>query len=47
MPRFDYDTPIEETVSWQYHVVSQADEQMQALHDIVQAGWVRYVGMSR
>ncbi|EMD34216.1 hypothetical protein CERSUDRAFT_117115 [Gelatoporia subvermispora B] len=30
--RFDYDTPIEET--------------MQALHDVVQAGWVRYVGMS-
>ncbi|KAH9925004.1 Aldo/keto reductase [Epithele typhae] len=30
--RFDYNTPIEET--------------MQALHDVVQAGWVRYVGMS-
>ncbi|WVW80092.1 hypothetical protein I302_102065 [Kwoniella bestiolae CBS 10118] len=30
--RFDYDTPIEET--------------MQALHDIVQAGHVRYLGMS-
>ncbi|KAL4253259.1 NADP-dependent oxidoreductase domain superfamily protein [Abortiporus biennis] len=30
--RFDYDTPIEET--------------MQALHDVVQAGWVRYIGMS-
>ncbi|KAH9911937.1 aryl-alcohol dehydrogenase [Fomitopsis serialis] len=30
--RFDYDTPIEET--------------MQALHDIVQAGYVRYIGMS-
>ncbi|KAK8858947.1 hypothetical protein IAR55_003178 [Kwoniella newhampshirensis] len=30
--RFDYDTPIEET--------------MQALHDVVQKGWVRYVGMS-
>ncbi|RDX46678.1 Aldo/keto reductase [Lentinus brumalis] len=30
--RFDYDTPIEET--------------MQALHDVVKAGWVRYVGMS-
>ncbi|THH12678.1 hypothetical protein EW146_g7470 [Bondarzewia mesenterica] len=30
--RFDYDTPIEET--------------MQALHDIVKAGWVRYIGMS-
>jgi len=30
--RFDYETPIEET--------------MQALHDVVQAGWVRYVGMS-
>ncbi|CAD6574303.1 MAG: hypothetical protein TREMPRED_001077, partial [Tremellales sp. Tagirdzhanova-0007] len=30
--RFDYDTPVEET--------------MQALHDIVQSGLVRYVGMS-
>ncbi|WOO85552.1 Versiconal hemiacetal acetate reductase [Vanrija pseudolonga] len=30
--RFDYDTPIEET--------------MQALHDVVQAGLARYVGMS-
>ncbi|KAF8067038.1 NADP-dependent oxidoreductase domain-containing protein [Lyophyllum atratum] len=30
--RFDYDTPIEET--------------MQALHDVVQAGFVRYIGMS-
>ncbi|KAI0823791.1 Aldo/keto reductase [Trametes gibbosa] len=30
--RFDYTTPIEET--------------MQALHDVVQAGYVRYVGMS-
>lgn len=30
--RFDYNTPIEET--------------MQALHDVVKAGWVRYVGMS-
>ena len=30
--RFDYDTPIEET--------------MQALHDLVQAGLVRYIGMS-
>ncbi|KAG8898028.1 hypothetical protein FRC01_011063, partial [Tulasnella sp. 417] len=30
--RFDYDTPIEET--------------MQALHDVVQAGLVRYIGMS-
>lgn len=30
--RFDYTTPIEET--------------MQALHDVVQAGWVRYIGMS-
>ena len=31
--RFDYDTPIEET--------------MQALHDVVQSGKVRYIGMSR
>ncbi|KAI0328024.1 oxidoreductase [Cubamyces sp. BRFM 1775] len=30
--RFDYNTPIEET--------------MQALHDIVKAGYVRYIGMS-
>ncbi|KDQ17441.1 hypothetical protein BOTBODRAFT_30237 [Botryobasidium botryosum FD-172 SS1] len=30
--RFDYDTPIEET--------------MRALHDVVQAGYVRYIGMS-
>ncbi|KAJ7471705.1 Aldo/keto reductase [Mycena galericulata] len=30
--RFDYDTPIEET--------------MQALHEVVQAGYVRYIGMS-
>lgn len=30
--RFDYNTPIEET--------------MQALHDVVKAGYVRYVGMS-
>ncbi|KIO29822.1 hypothetical protein M407DRAFT_21074 [Tulasnella calospora MUT 4182] len=30
--RFDYDTPIEET--------------MQALHDVVKAGLVRYIGMS-
>ncbi|KZT67556.1 aryl-alcohol dehydrogenase [Daedalea quercina L-15889] len=29
--RFDYDTPIEET--------------MQALHDVVQAGYARYIGM--
>ncbi|KAH9848625.1 Aldo/keto reductase [Lenzites betulinus] len=30
--RFDYNTPIEET--------------MQALHDVVEAGYVRYIGMS-
>ncbi|KAF7794642.1 hypothetical protein EIP86_005779 [Pleurotus ostreatoroseus] len=30
--RFDYNTPIEET--------------MQALHDVIKAGWVRYIGMS-
>ncbi|KZT26194.1 Aldo keto reductase [Neolentinus lepideus HHB14362 ss-1] len=30
--RFDYDTPIEET--------------MQALHDVVKAGYVRYIGIS-
>ena len=47
MYRFDYDTPIEETVSCQLHVGRKANEQMEALHDVVQAGWVRYVGMSR
>jgi aryl-alcohol dehydrogenase-like predicted oxidoreductase len=30
--RFDYNTPVEET--------------MQALHDVVKAGYVRYIGMS-
>lgn len=30
--RFDYNTPIEET--------------MQALHEVVKAGYVRYIGMS-
>lgn len=30
--RFDYDTPIEET--------------MHALHDVVKAGYCRYIGMS-
>jgi aryl-alcohol dehydrogenase-like predicted oxidoreductase len=30
--RFDYDTPIEET--------------MDALHDVVKAGYARYIGMS-
>lgn len=30
--RFDYNTPIEET--------------MQALHDVVKAGYARYIGMS-
>jgi aryl-alcohol dehydrogenase-like predicted oxidoreductase len=30
--RFDYDTPVAET--------------MQALHDVVKAGYVRYIGMS-
>ena len=30
--RFDYNTPIEET--------------MQALNDVVKAGYVRYIGMS-
>lgn len=30
--RFDYETPIEET--------------MRALHDVVQAGYARYIGMS-
>jgi aryl-alcohol dehydrogenase-like predicted oxidoreductase len=30
--RFDYDTPVEET--------------MQTLHDVVKAGYVRYIGMS-
>ncbi|KAF9441916.1 aryl-alcohol dehydrogenase [Macrolepiota fuliginosa MF-IS2] len=39
--RFDKETPIEETAS-----ISQLPANMQALHDVVQAGYVRYIGMS-
>ena len=50
--RFDYNTPIEETVSFAYKDDSFANtlvsppSQMQALHDVVKAGYVRYIGMS-
>jgi hypothetical protein len=48
--RFDNDTPIEEVVRNdhdKYPVCSSASApQMQALHDVVQKGWVRYIGMS-
>jgi aryl-alcohol dehydrogenase-like predicted oxidoreductase len=53
--RFDPETPIEETVSFLFTwllfglVFVRANErytQMQALHDVVQAGYVRYIGMS-
>ena len=49
--RFDYDTPIEETVgrhtrpNIQYAWLT-LQTQMQALHDVVKAGYVRYIGMS-
>ncbi len=47
--RFDPETPIEETVSGSSrHVppICSIPNQMQALHDVVQAGYVRYIGMS-
>ncbi len=51
--RFDYATPIEETVSDCYPGSSYVTLywtggafQMQALHDVVKAGYVRYLGMS-
>ena len=50
--RFDYDTPIEETVSAAHAPDREGTEallamfQMQALHDVVKAGYVRYIGMS-
>jgi aryl-alcohol dehydrogenase-like predicted oxidoreductase len=45
---FDYNTPIEETVRPITSVTVQCSfSQMQALHDVVQKGWVRYIGMSR
>ncbi|KAF5365882.1 hypothetical protein D9757_011046 [Collybiopsis confluens] len=46
--RFDYETPIEETVNDipLLHAVYLKDQQMQALHDVVKAGYVRYIGMS-
>ncbi len=49
--RFDKETPIEETVSTLSAAararVTRADAvQMQALHDVVKAGYVRYIGMS-
>ena len=49
--RFDYNTPIEETVGALAVETVNAPmliviSQMQALHDVVQAGYVRYIGMS-
>lgn len=50
--RFDYNTPIEETVSThgashqQFLFDKVLALKMQALHDVVQAGYVRYIGMS-
>ncbi|KLO06996.1 oxidoreductase [Schizopora paradoxa] len=48
--RFDPETPVEETVgalSIKIHDASVTrKEQMQALHDVVRAGYVRYIGMS-
>ena len=53
--RFDPDTPVAETVRMLslfapktivlFHSVFFFD-QMQALHDVVKAGYVRYIGMS-
>ncbi|KAJ7476096.1 aryl-alcohol dehydrogenase [Mycena latifolia] len=47
--RFDPNTPIEETAR-QFHFTVQCfhllPTQMQALHDVVKAGYVRYIGMS-
>jgi aryl-alcohol dehydrogenase-like predicted oxidoreductase len=51
--RFDPDTPIEEMVPF-YIVLVIGDHgglclnssQMQALHDVVKAGYARYIGMS-
>ena len=57
--RFDYDTPIEETmqvrsfsvplVSFDASLLPLADLVLsrQALHDVVKSGKVRYIGMSR
>lgn len=49
--RFDCETPIEETVSVanrsvRMPVTNMSFSQMQALHDVVKAGYVRYIGMS-
>jgi hypothetical protein len=50
--RFDNGTPVEEVVRDYYgamtnsHCSSESAPQMQALHDVVQKGWVRYIGMS-
>ncbi|KAI8974175.1 Aldo/keto reductase [Trametes punicea] len=49
---FDYNTPIEETVlspGWLSRYPAHSGfriAQMQALHDVVKAGYVRYIGMS-
>jgi aryl-alcohol dehydrogenase-like predicted oxidoreductase len=46
--RFDNNTPIEETASPFEPALNQMliTQQMQALHDVVKAGYVRYIGMS-
>jgi hypothetical protein len=46
--RFDPNTPIEETVCILHcrRPSHSFNPQMQALHDVVQAGYVRYIGMS-
>ncbi|EMD36276.1 hypothetical protein CERSUDRAFT_95617 [Gelatoporia subvermispora B] len=47
--RADWDTPFEETVSDALFLLVpplQQGAQMQALHDVVKAGLVRYIGMS-
>ncbi|CAK5264610.1 unnamed protein product [Mycena citricolor] len=45
--RFDKDTPIEETVrALECSILAPNKIQMQALHDVVKAGYVRYIGMS-
>ena len=46
--RFDYDTPIAETASRYclFSILGILNRQMHALHDVVKAGYVRYIGMS-
>ncbi|KAJ7719373.1 NADP-dependent oxidoreductase domain-containing protein, partial [Mycena olivaceomarginata] len=47
--RFDPNTPIQETASTlivHRSIMSHPQPQMQALHDVVKAGYARYIGMS-